>query len=260
MLPVSNVFRSKKLTAESGASPRARYLPAGDRALSVEFGNRISEDLNKRVLQFDNLLREFCLPGVLETGPSYRALLVYYDPLIIEYEALVEQLRRWEAEIAPQVVETPRLVEIPCCYDPEMGFDLTAVGKRHGLTAQDVAQIHCSVQYITYFIGFAPGFPYLGGLPERIATPRLASPRDKIPAGSVGIGGSQCTIYSVESPGGFWILGRTPLRLYDPSVTQPVLLRAGDRIRFRPVDRTEYEQMCRSVEEGTCKTNIQESV
>jgi inhibitor of KinA len=259
MLPLNDVSRSKG--AGRNPTPRkARYLPAGDRALSVEFGSTISEDLNQRVLQFDNLLRKVCLPGVLETVPSYRALLVYYEPLIIEYEAFLEQLRRCEAEIAPQVVEPPRLVEIPCCYDPELGFDLMAVGTQHGLTAQDVVRIHSSAQYITYFIGFAPGFPYLGGLAEEIFTPRLVRPRDKIPAGSVGIGGGQCTIYSVESPGGFWILGRTPLRLYDPSASQPVLLRAGDRIRFHPVDRAEYEQIYRSVAARTFRTNIQESV
>jgi inhibitor of KinA len=258
MLPLNDVSPSKE--AGGNQTPRtARYLPAGDRALSVEFGSTISEDLNQRVLQFDNLLRKACLPGIVETVPSYRALLVYYDPLVIEYEDLVEQLRRWEVEIAPQVVEPPRLVEIPCCYDPELGFDLMAVGTQHGLTAQDVIRIHSSAHYITYFIGFAPGFPYLGGLPEEIFTPRLVRPRDKIPAGSVGIGGGQCTIYSVESPGGFWILGRTPLRLYDPSASQPVLLRAGDRIRFHPVDRAEYEQMYRSVAAGTFRTNIQES-
>ena len=238
----------------------ARYLPAGDRALSVEFGTTIFQDLNERVLQFDNLLREERVRGVLETVPSYRALLVYYDPLIIEYESLAKQLRRLEAKIAPRVVLPRRLVEIPCCYDPEIGFDLMAVAEQHGLTARDIVEIHSSAEYVIYFIGFAPGFPYLGGLPERIATPRLVTPRAKVPLGSVAIGGRQCTIYSVESPGGFWILGRTPLRLYDPSATQPVLLRAGDRIRFNPVDRTEYEQMCRSVEEGTFRINIQERI
>lgn len=238
---------------------KVRYLPAGDRALSVEFGTTISEDLNTRVLQFDHLLQKACLPGVLETVPSYRALLVYYDPLIIEYQSLVEQLRCREAEIVPEVKVAPRLVEIPCCYDPELGFDLTTVAEQHGLTARNVVQIHSSAEYLTYFIGFAPGFPYLGGLPEQIATPRLVTPRAKIPAGSVAIGGSQCTIYSVESPGGFWILGRTPLRLYDPAATQPVLLRAGDRIRFKTVDRVEFEEIRRNVDAGTYRTNIQET-
>lgn len=261
MSPRDNLFRNERPGAGSGdVSPRARYLPAGDRALSVEFGNSISQSLNERVLQFDNLLRAACLPGVVEAVPSYRALLIYYDPLRIEYETLVQHLRRLEAQIAPRIVVPRRLVEIPCCYHPEVAFDLKAVGERHGMTAQDVAKIHCSGQYITYFIGFAPGFPYLGGLPEQIVTPRFATPREKIPAQSVGIGGSQCTIYSVESPGGFWIVGRTPLRLYDPSSPQPVLLQPGDRIRFYPIDRTEYAQMSRSVERGTYKTSIQEVV
>jgi KipI family sensor histidine kinase inhibitor len=226
----------------------------------VEFGDSISQSLNERVLQFDNLVREVCLPAIIETVPTYRSLLVYYDPLRSEYETLVEQLRQLETKIVPRILMPRRLVEIPCCYDPEMGFDLVAVGKRHGLTSQDVAQIHCSGQYITYFLGFAPGFPYLGGLPEQIITPRLASPREKIPAQSVGIGGLQCTIYSIESPGGFWIIGRTPLRLYDPSAPEPVLLQPGDRIRFRPIDKAEYEQLSKSVEKGTYKTKIQEVV
>lgn len=255
---VNDIPQGKK-EIEKRSSMRVRYLPAGDRALSVEFGATISEDLNTRVLQFDNLLQKACLPGVVETVPSYRALLVYYDPLLIEYESLVEQLRRRESEIASDVRRPTRLVQIPCCYDPELGFDLTAVAEQHGLTAHDVVRIHGSAEYVTYFIGFAPGFPYLGGLPEQIATPRLVTPRVKIPAGSVAIGGSQCTIYSVESPGGFWILGRTPLRLYDPAATQPVFLRAGDRIRFNPVDRVEFEQISRNVDAGTYRTNIQET-
>jgi inhibitor of KinA len=132
-------------------------------------------------------------------------------------------------------------VELPCCYDdPELGFDLAAAAQRLGLSPDELVRLHAGAEYLVYFIGFTPGLPYMTGMPERINIPRLDTPRTKTPPGSVGIGGIQCCIYSVESPGGFWILGRTPVPLYDPSATEPTLLRPGDRIRFRRIERGEF--------------------
>lgn len=241
----------------SDSYPRARYLPAGDLALSVELGNAISVELNTRVRQFEYLLEEAKIPGIRETVPTYRALLVYYDPLTVEYDALVERLKGLEANLGSGITLPGRLVELPCCYDPELGFDLEAVAQYHGLTPQEVARIHASAEYLTYFIGFTPGLPYMGGLPEQIAIPRLVTPRANTPPGSVGIGGNQCCVYSLESPGGFWVLGRTPLRPYNPAEAEPILLRAGDHVRFRPVGRTEYEEILAAVEAGTFRPKIE---
>ncbi len=174
--------------------------------------------------------------------PSFRALLVYYDPTLVEYEALCDAMRELAVQAEHTALPPARTVELPCCYaDPELGFDLAAAAARLGLSPAELARLHAGAEYLVYFIGFTPGLPYMYGMPERIHLPRLETPRTKVPAGSVGIGGAQCCIYSVESPGGYWVLGRTPLRLYDPGSANPILLSPGDRVRFRPIDRREYE-------------------
>src|SRR5207302_10155997 len=124
-----------------------------------------------------------------------------------------------------------------------LGIDLVAAAERLGLPPAELARLHAEAEYLVYFIGFTPGLPYMSGMPERIMLPRLPTPRTKVPPGSVGIGGIQCCIYSVESPGGFWILGRTPVSLYDPSASEPTLLRPGDRVRFRRIDRAEFDSI-----------------
>jgi inhibitor of KinA len=149
-----------------------------------------------------------------------------------------------------------RNVELPCCYDPEFGLDLEAAGVRLGLSPGEIERLHAQATYHLYFIGFTPGLPYMTGMPERIHLPRLLTPRTKVPAGSVGIGGIQCCIYSVESPGGYWILGRTPLRLYDPDAPEPILLRAGDRVHFRSVDRREFDAIAAAVARRTHRPRI----
>jgi KipI family sensor histidine kinase inhibitor len=200
--------------------------------------------VNTRVRALEFLIQQKAVPGVSETVPTFRSLLVYYDPLVVDYDALCGAI----AELADQAehVSLPpaRIVELPCCYeDPELGLDLVAAAERLGLSPTELAGLHAGAEYLVYFIGFTPGLPYLSGMPERIMLPRLETPRTKVPAGSVGIGGIQCCIYSVESPGGYWILGRTPLRLYDPDAVEPILLRPGDHVRFRAIDRHEYDQI-----------------
>jgi KipI family sensor histidine kinase inhibitor len=209
-----------------------RFLPAGDLAVAVELGDEISVEINMRVRALEYLVQQKSLPGVVETVPSFRSLLVYYEPRVIGYDRLAQAL----AELVPQantaVLPPARAVELPCCYDPEFGLDLSMAGTRLGLAPDEVVRLHSGARYHLYFIGFTPGLPYMSGMPERIHLPRLETPRVKVPAGSVGIGGAQCCIYSVESPGGYWILGRTPLRLYDPEAPDPILLRGGDRVVF----------------------------
>jgi KipI family sensor histidine kinase inhibitor len=227
-----------------------RFLPCGDRALSVELGDEITRDVNARVLALEYLIRQKALRGVEETVPSYRALLVYYDPLVTGYEELIAALRVLLAEARPEVLPPVRTVELPCCYGGELGFELEAAARRLGLAPAELARLHAGADYYVYFVGFTPGLPYMTGMPDRLTIPRLTNPRVKTPPGSVSIGGVQCCIYSVESPGGFWVLGRTPVRLYDPAAPDPILLRAGDHVRFRAIDRTEYDAILAEVEAG----------
>ena len=210
--------------------------------MCVELGETISVEVNTRVRALEFLIQQKGLTGVVETVPAYSSLLVYYDPRAVGYEPLCAAI----AELVPQattaVLPPPRTVELPCCYDdPELGFDLAAAARRLDLSTDDLVRLHAGAEYLVYFIGFTPGLPYMTGMPERINIPRLDTPRTKTPPGSVGIGGIQCCVYSVESPGGFWILGRTPVPLYDPSAAEPTLLRPGDRVRFRPIGRAEFD-------------------
>jgi KipI family sensor histidine kinase inhibitor len=223
-----------------------KFRPCGDLAVSVELGEEISVEVNTRVRAVEFLIQQKGLPGVVETVPSFRALLVYYDPLAVDYDALCAAIAALEPQAEAAVLPPARTVELPCCYDPELGLDLLAAAERIGASVDELVALHARASYLVYFIGFTPGLPYMTGMPDRLAVPRLETPRTKVPAGSVGIGGGQCCIYSVDSPGGYWILGRTPLRLYDPSAEEPTLLRPGDHVRFRPIDRAEFEEIQRS--------------
>jgi inhibitor of KinA len=220
--------------------PEPRFLACGDLAVSVEFADEVSREVNARVLALEYLIQQKSLAGVTETVPTYRSLLVYYEPSVVGFDALVAALRSLLTQAQPDVLPPARTVEIPCCYEGEFGFELDAAAARLGLDPAEVARLHAGADYYVYFVGFTPGLPYMTGMPDRLTIPRLEQPRTKTPPGSVGIGGVQCCIYSVDSPGGFWILGRTPLRLYDPDAADPILLRAGDHVRFRPIDRAEF--------------------
>ena len=224
-----------------------KFMPAGDLAVAVELGDEISVELNNRVRALEFLIQQKGVPGVVETVPTFSALLVYYDPGATGYEALCDSLAALAAQAETSVLPPSRQVELPCCYDPEFGLDLHAAAERLGLPAGELVRLHSVPVYHLYFIGFTPGLPYMTGMPERIQLPRLETPRTRVPVGSVGLGGIQCCIYSVESPGGYWILGRTPLRLYDADAADPVLLRAGDRVRFRPIDRAEFDAISAGV-------------
>ena len=237
-------------------APRPSIHPAGDRALCVELGDDISVEVNTRVRALEELIREHGVAGVVETVPSFRSLLVYYDPLATPCAQLAASLERLARQAASAAPPPSRQVELPCCYDRELGLDLEAAASRLGVTPDEVARLHAEPTYHLYFIGFTPGLPYMTGMPERLQLPRLETPRTKLPPGSVGIGGIQCCIYSVESPGGYWILGRTPLRLYDPEAAEPILLRAGDRVRFRPIDRAEFDGISAAVAARTYRPQI----
>ena len=210
-------------------------------------GDEISVEVNTRVRALELLIQEKALPGVVEMVPAFAGLLVYYDPLRIDYDGLCRSIAELAAQAGTTALPPSRIVELPCCYAPDLGLDVEAAGRRLGLATDEVIRLHAGAEYLVYFIGFTPGLPYMTGMPERILLPRLETPRTKVPAGSVGIGGIQCCIYSVESPGGYWILGRTPLRLYDPDSPEPILLRPGDRVTFRPIERTEFDEIAAAV-------------
>lgn len=233
-----------------------RFAPAGDVALLVEFDADIGPELSRRIRALDALIVAE-VAGIIETVPSFKALLVYYDPSAIGYAALCRAIEARLAEATPATLPAARIVELPCCYrDPQLGFDLDAVASALHLTIDELVGLQTSVDYLVYFIGFAPGQPYLTGMPGQLTIPRLATPRTNTPAGSVGIGGTQCCVYSIESPGGFWVLGRTPVKLYDPGAREPVLLRPGDHVRFVEIDRRDYDRIAAQTAAGTYRVSI----
>lgn len=234
-----------------------RFLPAGDLAVSVELADEISREANARVLTLERLLTDLALPGVVETLPTFRSLLVTYDPLVLAHEELLARIRALVPRLEAAAPPPGRRVELPCAYGGEHGPDLGEVARRLDLTPDEVVRLHSGAEYLVYFIGFTPGLPYMTGMSERLTIPRLDRPRTKTPPGSVGIGGSQCSIYSVESPGGFWLLGRTPLALYDPAAADPILLRPGDRVRFRPIGSDEFQAIAAAVATGTYRPRIE---
>jgi KipI family sensor histidine kinase inhibitor len=225
-------------------------------AVSVELGDDISLETNTRVRALEFLIQAKAVLGVVETVPSFRALLVYYDPRLTGFDELCTTLGGLAEQAGSAVLPPARQVELPCCYDPDLGLDLLAAADRLAMSPAELVRVHAGAEYLVYFVGFSPGLPYMAGVPERIRLPRLETPRVKVPAGSVGLGGAQFCIYSVDSPGGYWLLGRTPVRLYDPRGTEPTLLRPGDRVRMRPIDRAEYEAIAARVETGGWRPSI----
>ena len=219
-----------------------RILPAGDRALVADFGNVISEDVNRKVNALKKALLAEKVAGVREMIPTYRSLLVEYNPAVISMQALRARIEAANIEGAAAETGTRRVLEIPCCYGGQYGEDLAGLAELTGLSEKEIIDIHAGTEYRVYMLGFLPGFVYLGGMDERIAAPRLNSPRVSSPAGSVGIGGSQTGVYPMASPGGWRLIGMTPVSFYDPKREKPVLCEAGDYIRFVPISPEEYER------------------
>jgi len=207
----------------------------GDRSLLVELGNTISPDVNRRVQQLMLQLRQAPLPGVREIAPGYRSLLVVYDPLTIAPAELKERIA--EAAAQPGIAGLPQAkrLTVPVFYGGNYGPDLEAVAGHLSISTDEVIRLHTETIYRVYMIGFTPGYPYMGELPAALAVPRRSTPRTRVPKGSVGIAQRQTGIYPVESPGGWQIIGWTPLELFDPSRQLPSLLEMGDRVKFEAV-------------------------
>lgn len=230
-----------------------RFLPGGDSAIFMEFGNAILPEIGSRVRQTSLRIQSARIPGVREVIPTYRSLLVCYDSLKITFEELAGKLEliAMEKESAP--LPQPKVSKIPVLYGGEFGPDLPYVARYHGITPEEVVKIHTSTLYLIYMLGFMPGFAYLGGISEKIATPRLTVPRLKVPAGSVGIAGTQTGIYPSDSPGGWQIIGRTPAKLFDPKREPPSLLEAGNYLSFESVSAEEFRRVEKEVARGNYK-------
>lgn len=220
-----------------------RILTVGDCAVSVEFGQEISLEINHKVMALKMVLEQKPIRGIVELIPTYCSLLIQYDPMDLRYGQLRDRLEALVTQLDEVEMPPKQVVEIPVAYGGEYGPDLGEVARAHNISEEEVIKLHSEPEYPIYMLGFVAGFPYLGGMNKAIATPRKKSPRLKIEAGSVGIAGEQTGIYSVESPGGWQIIGRTPLKLYDVNRNEPVLLKAGQYIKFKPITKEEFRAM-----------------
>ena len=232
----------------------------GDTSVAVVFGNEISTDINTKIRAFDEALAEEQIDGVYETVPTYCSLTIHYAPEKIRYEALQERLEALLAVSHKAQKLNTIVMEIPVVYGGEYGPDLETVAAHNGMSTEDVIRIHSGAEYLIYMLGFTPGFSYMGGMDESIATPRLKTPRVLIPAGSVGIAGKQTGIYPIDSPGGWQLIGRTPVKLYDAHRDTPILLDAGLHVKFIPIDEAEYKRIETRIEQGRyhCHSYVKE--
>ena len=226
--------------------PAPRFFPIGDQALIVEFGDRIDPTLSAHIAAIAQRLRDSRPIGVLDIVPAYATLALHYDPAAVgtgtsPYEALVETIGTWLKTKYTGDAVAGRAIEIPVCYGGIYGEDLQALAHSRGLSADEVIALHSGATYHVHMLGFVPGFAYLGGLDARLATPRRDTPRPRVPAGSVAIAGEQTAVYPLETPGGWQIIGRTPLQLFTPEATPPSLLNAGETVLFVPISAQEFE-------------------
>jgi KipI family sensor histidine kinase inhibitor len=220
-----------------------QIYPAGDSAVNVTFANRVDPKINRSIRQLQSSLEDSQLAGITGFVPAFRTLTILYDPLKLSLAKLEQAIESATLEVHQQSNQNMRIVHIPVAYGNEFGPDLMTVAKQAQLTPKQVISRHCHTDYLIYMLGFLPGFVYLGGLDSQIATPRLATPRLKIHAGAVGIAGEQTGIYPIESPGGWQIIGQTPLRLFRPDQPDPFYYHAGDYIHFDQISPFEYQQI-----------------
>jgi inhibitor of KinA len=227
------------------------FAPLGDSAVMITLGDTIDERTHRLVRAASRRIRGEPPPGFIDIVPAFVSIVVHYEPLTARgqtktgtpYDRVVAFLRERLADLDVEHLDMPRTVEIPVCYGGELGPDLEDVARLHGLAPEDVIRLHTGAEYLVYMIGFMPGFAYLGGLPERIATPRRKTPRTAVPAGTVGIGGRQTGVYPLVSPGGWNLIGRTPLKIFDFARDEPTLVSTGDRVRFRAISRAEFDEV-----------------
>lgn len=229
-----------------------KILPVGDKAIVVEFGNEISVECNNKVLSLNKNITSKDKPFIVSTIPTYRSLLIKYDPLKISYPELLKYIKE-KLKYENKLDIKPEVIEIPVKYGGDFGADIEYVAQYNDISVEEVIKLHTESIYRIYMIGFTMGFAYLGGMSKKIETPRLEKPRTKIPAGSVGIAGKQTGIYPVESPGGWRLIGKTPVKLYDPYRENPILIKPGNYIKFKKISEDDFFKVQEEIEEGSFK-------
>lgn len=230
---------------------KLKFYPLGDTGIQIVFGTEISEETNQRIRMFAEQLKKYPVQGITEWVPAYTTLSIYYRPDVVNYKTMCEKLTSICEAVQGEVETSTSLVfEIPTYYGGKVGSDLSFVAEYNGISEAEVISIHSSQDYLIYMMGFVSGFPYLGGMSNRIAAPRRENPRPKISIGSVGIAGNQTGIYPLETPGGWQIIGQTPLKLYDPNRNDPILLSSGHYLRFVPISEQEYAEIEKAIELG----------
>ena len=222
-----------------------KIVPASDSSILVEFGDRIDPEIQDHVLGLLHALRALDDPRIRNLHPGYVSLLVDFDPLALSHQDVLALIESLLSNRAPAARNGSAILAIPVCYDVEFGPDLADVSAYTGLSPEEVIRLHSSATYRVCFLGFTGGFAYLGGMPEVLHTPRLATPRRAVAAGSVGIAGGQTGIYPTETPGGWRLIGRTPVQMFNPLVEPPTRVQSGDIVQFDPINRVRFEQLCR---------------
>jgi inhibitor of KinA len=229
--------------------------PISEKAVTIEFGNSINQHLLYKITAFAELLQQNPFAGMTGMVPAYSTLTVYFDPLIIAkadvpgntaLEKVTAHLDRLKQHPIKGTIRESAIITIPVCYGEDFGPDMEEVARINDLTTDEVIRLHGSVTYLVHLIGFMPGFAYLGGMPQAIMAPRKARPRPNVPAGAVGIAGLQTGIYPLQSPGGWQIIGQTPLKMFDTGRSEPGLLKAGDRVKFEAINLSEFKQIARA--------------
>ena len=219
---------------------QARFQPASDQSLLIYLGETITLEIHEQIVKLLRMMESNPIEGVRNLHPAYCSLLVQFDPFVLDHRSLEKTLRGYLDRLGDLPLPPWRRIDIPVCYGGEFGPDLSDVADLHGMTPAQVIELHSSATYVVYFFGFTPGFAYLSGLPESLETPRLATPRRKVPQGGVGIAGKQAGVYPFATPGGWRLLGRTPEAMFQPDRQHMSLLSIGDRVRFLPISEEEF--------------------
>lgn len=235
--------------ASEETSTNPRFLAAGDTAVVVEFGTVVDRGINRRVTSLGRALREADLAGIVDLVPTFRSLMVHFDPTIVRRAEIEEKVNALLPDLS-DAVSGGRLWRVPTLYGGSYGPDLEEVAERTGMTPEKVVEIHSAGEYECYMMGFMPGLGYLGILPDELALPRRTEPRVRVPGGSVSIATNLTNVYTKESPGGWHLLGRTPVEFFDLRRPEPILLNAGDKVRFYEIDEATYREMRARADEG----------
>ena len=224
-----------------------KYFPLGDTAFLIKLGNDISIETHRKVRNLFHNLESEEIEGVIELVPSYNEIMILYEPSIISYKDLFNKIEDIDFEDTNKLAKSHKIIHIPVCYDKKYSPDMEIVAQANQISQNEVVKIHSNPEYLVYMLGFTPGFCYLGGMDNSIATPRKENPRQLIEAGSVGIAGAQTGVYPIDSPGGWQIIGKTPLVLFDPKRKPEFLINAGDYIKFYAISEMEFEEIRKEV-------------